>query len=109
MGAMESSPLLTVFLPIALAIVMLGLGLSLTKADFLRVAQSPRAVLVALVCQVLVLPAICLGLVIAFDLAPELAVGMMLLAASPGGTTANLYSHLAGGDVALNISLTAVN
>lgn len=108
-GAMESSPLLTVFLPIALAIVMLGLGLSLTKADFARVAQSPRAVLVALVCQVLILPAICLGLVIWFDLAPELAVGMMLLASSPGGTTANLYSHLAGGDVALNISLTAVN
>lgn len=106
---MQSSPLLTVFLPIALAIVMLGLGLSLTRADFVRVAQSPRAVLVALACQVLVLPAICLGLVLWFDLAPELAVGMMLLAASPGGTTANLYSHLAGGDVALNISLTAVN
>ncbi len=106
---MEQSSLLTVFLPIALAIVMLGLGLSLTKADFARVAQSPRAVLIALVCQVLILPAICFGLVLAFDLEPELAVGMMLLAASPGGTTANLYSHLAGGDVALNISLTAVN
>ena len=101
--------MLTVFLPVALAVVMLGLGLSLTKADFARVLSSPRAVLIALVCQVLVLPVICLGLVLAFDLAPELAVGMMLLAASPGGTTANLYSHLAGGDVALNISLTAVN
>jgi len=101
--------LLTVFLPVALAVVMLGLGLSLTKADFARVLSSPRAVVIALVCQVLVLPVICLGLVLAFDLAPELAVGMMLLAASPGGTTANLYSHLAGGDVALNISLTAVN
>ena len=106
---MESSSLLTVFLPVALAVVMLGLGLSLTKADFARVLSSPRAVVIALVCQVLVLPVICLGLVLAFDLAPELAVGMMLLAASPGGTTANLYSHLAGGDVALNISLTAVN
>ncbi|SDD91440.1 bile acid:sodium symporter family protein [Actinokineospora iranica] len=104
-----SSPLTTVFLPIALAIIMFGLGLTLTVADFTRVAKMPRAVLLALAVQVIVLPALCLGLVLLFDLEPDLAVGMMLLAASPGGTTANIFSHLAGGDVALNITLTAVN
>jgi BASS family bile acid:Na+ symporter len=88
---------------------MLGLGLGLTIEDFRRVAEHPKAAVFALVCQVLVLPALCFGLVLAFDLPPELAVGMMLLAASPGGTTANLYSHLFGGHVALNITLTAIN
>lgn len=103
------SALTLIGLPIALGIIMLGLGLGLTVEDFRRVAQHPRAAVIALVCQVLVLPAICFGLVLAFGLAPELAVGMMLLAASPGGTTANLYSHLFGGHVALNITLTAIN
>ncbi|MET8547383.1 bile acid:sodium symporter family protein [Micromonospora zamorensis] len=103
------SALTLIGLPIALGIIMLGLGLGLTIADFRRVAQHPRAAVIALVCQVLVLPALCFCLVLAFDLAPELAVGMMLLAASPGGTTANLYSHLFGGHVALNITLTAIN
>lgn len=103
------SLLTTVLLPAALGIVMLGLGLSLTTADFARVLAAPRVVLVALACQVVLLPVICFGLVLLFGLPPALAVGMMLLAASPGGTTANLFSHLARGDVALNISLTAVN
>lgn len=106
---MNSSTATTVFLPIALGVVMLGLGLSLTVADFSRVVRYPRAAAVALGCQILVLPGLCLALVLLFDLAPALAVGMMLLAASPGGTTANLFSHLAGGDVALNITLTAIN
>ncbi|OLF11459.1 bile acid:sodium symporter [Actinophytocola xinjiangensis] len=106
---MNSSTATTVFLPIALGVVMLGLGLSLTTADFRRVVRYPRAAAVALGCQILILPGLCLGLVLLFDLAPALAVGMMLLAASPGGTTANLFSHLAGGDVALNITLTAIN
>lgn len=106
---MNSSVATTVFLPIALAIVMFGLGLSLTVADFTRVVRYPKATIVALGCQILILPAICLGLVLLFDLEPTLAVGMMLLAASPGGTTANLFSHLARGDVALNITLTAIN
>jgi BASS family bile acid:Na+ symporter len=101
--------LTAVLLPAALGVVMLGLGLSLTTADFARVLAHPRAVLVALACQVVLLPTVCFALVLLFDLAPEFAVGMMLLAASPGGTTANLFSHLAGGDVALNVSLTAVN
>lgn len=106
---MNSSTATTVFLPIALGVIMLGLGLSLTVADFARVARYPKATIVALACQILVLPAVCLGLVLLFDLDPLLAVGMMLLAASPGGTTANLFSHLARGDVALNITLTAIN
>jgi BASS family bile acid:Na+ symporter len=96
-------------LPVALGIIMFGLGLSLRPADFARVAKHPKAVVIALVCQLVLLPALCLGLVMLFQLPPVLAVGMMLLAASPGGTTANLYSHLFRGDVALNISLTAVN
>ncbi|SCG44081.1 bile acid:sodium symporter family protein [Micromonospora coxensis] len=104
-----SSDVSLVLFPVALGIVMLGLGLTLTVDDFRRVATYPRAVVVALVCQMLVLPAVCLGLVLVADLRPELAVGMMLLAASPGGSTANLYSHLFGGNVALNITLTAIN
>ncbi len=88
---------------------MFGLGLSLTTEDFRRVARSPRAVVVALGLQVLVLPVVAFGLVTVFDVPPLLAVGVMLLAASPGGTTANLFSHLFRGDVALNISLTAIN
>ncbi|WAA66967.1 bile acid:sodium symporter family protein [Microbacterium oxydans] len=103
------SALTTIGLPVALGIIMLGLGLSLTLADFARVLKQPKAVIIALLCQLILLPAICFGLVLAFQLPPVLAVGMMMLAASPGGTTANLYSHLFRGDIALNISLTAVN
>lgn len=106
---MQDSALITTGLPIALAIIMFGLGLSLTVADFARVARSPRAVIGALVVQILILPAVAFGLVLVFGLPPILAVGVMLLAASPGGTTANLFSHLFRGDVALNISLTAIN
>lgn len=106
---MNDSALITTGLPIALAIIMFGLGLSLTVDDFRRVARSPKAVAVALGLQVLVLPVIAFGLVKLFDLDPLLAVGVMLLAASPGGTTANLFSHVFRGDVALNITLTAVN
>ncbi|MGK3951413.1 bile acid:sodium symporter family protein [Microbacterium sp. I2] len=103
------SALTSIGLPVALGIIMFGLGLSLTVGDFGRVLKQPKAVIVALLCQLILLPVICFGLVLAFQLPPVLAVGMMMLAASPGGTTANLYSHLFRGDVALNISLTAVN
>jgi BASS family bile acid:Na+ symporter len=103
------SALTTVGLPLALAIIMFGLGLDLTPTDFKRVARTPRAVAVALACQVVLLPAICFGLVLLFDLPALLGIGMLLLAASPGGTTANLFSHLFRGDVALNITLTAIN
>ena len=103
------SVLVTVGLPIALAVIMFGLGLSLTPDDFRRVRQAPVAVVVALTCQLLLLPAICFGLIVLLDLSPLLGIGMMLLAASPGGTSANLFSHLFRGDVALNVTLTAVN
>ncbi|MFD4429011.1 bile acid:sodium symporter family protein [Nocardia sp. NPDC058497] len=104
-----NSPLVSVGLPLALAVIMFGLGLSLTVADFTRIAKSPRIVAIALLCQVIALPIVAFGLVLLFDLPAILAVGMMLLASSPGGTTANLFSHLFRGDVALNVSLTAVN
>jgi BASS family bile acid:Na+ symporter len=103
------SALTTVGLPIALALIMFGLGLDLTTDDFRRVGRHPRAVAIALGCQLVLLPILCFGLVVLFDLPPLLGIGMMLLAASPGGTTANLFSHLFRGDVALNITLTAVN
>jgi BASS family bile acid:Na+ symporter len=106
---MSADPVTTLFLPLALGFIMFGLGLSLRIADFTRVLVFPRAVLIGLFCQVLILPFVCLGIAHAFGLEPALAVGLMLLAASPGGATANLYSHLANGDVALNITLTAIN
>jgi BASS family bile acid:Na+ symporter len=93
----------------ALALIMFGLGLSLTLGDFRRLLGHPKAVVLALVLQAVVLPAICYGLIVALDVAPVYAVGLMLLAASPGGVSANLFSHLFGGNVAMNISLTAIN
>jgi BASS family bile acid:Na+ symporter len=103
------SPLTTIGLPLALGIIMFGLGLSLTVADFHRVRRHPRAVAIALACQLLLLPLVCFGLVVLLDLSPLLGIGMLLLAASPGGTSANLFSHLFHGDVALNVTLTAIN
>ena len=93
----------------ALALIMFGLGLSLTLGDFRRLFGHPKAVVLALVLQAVVLPAICYGLIVGLGVAPVYAVGLMLLAASPGGVSANLFSHLFGGNVAMNISLTAIN
>lgn len=101
--------LVTAFLPVALAVVMAGLGLHLTVADFRRVAATPRATVLALAVQLLLLPPVAFALAWVTGLPGELALGLILLAASPGGVTANLFSHLARGDVALNVSLTAVN
>jgi bile acid:Na+ symporter, BASS family len=106
---MDFLQLLPTLLLIALALIMFGLGLSLTLADFRRVLGYPKAVLVALLLQMVVLPAACYGIVVGFGLTPVFAVGLMLLAASPGGVSANLFSHLFGGNVAMNISLTAIN
>ena len=92
-----------------MAVIMLGLGLSLTIADFRRVIVYPKAVFVGLFSQSVLLPFACYGIAKAFALPPALAVGLMLLSASPGGPTANLFSHLAKGDVALNVTLTATN
>ncbi|MBR9763338.1 MAG: bile acid:sodium symporter family protein [Rhodobacteraceae bacterium] len=93
----------------ALALIMFGLGLSLTRADFARVAKYPKAVVVALTVQMLLLPLASFTIAQAFDLPPALAIGLVILAAAPGGISANMLSHLFGGNVAMNITLTAVN
>jgi BASS family bile acid:Na+ symporter len=99
----------TVLLPLVLGVVMFGLGLSLTADDLLGMRANKQAIVIALVCQVLVLPALCFAMVLLLGLPPVLCVGMMLLAASPGGTSASLFSHLFRGDVALNVTVTAIN
>lgn len=103
------SGIITIFLPLALAIIMIGLGLELTLKDFARVTQHPKAVLIALFCQLVILVSIAFVICKVLALSPYLAVGLMLLAASPGGSTANLFSYLFKGDLALNITLTAIN
>lgn len=105
---MQQSTVLSVGLPVALVIIMLGLGLSLRIADFTRCVSRPWPLLVGVVCQVVILPLLCLALVYVADLPPAIGVGMMLLAASPGGTSAAIYTHLARGDLALSLTLAAV-
>jgi len=95
-------------LSIAVGIIMLGMGLSLTLRDFTRIKDQPKAVLVGLVNQLLLLPFIGLGLAYLFGLEKEVAVGLMLIAACPGGPVSNLISNLARGDLALSITLTAI-
>lgn len=106
---MDFLQLLPTLLLLSLALVMFGLGLSLRVDDFRRLLQHPKAVVLALVLQAVLLPLACYGIVRVFNLSPVYAVGLLLLAASPGGVSANLFSHLFGGNVALNISLTAIN
>ena len=103
------SGLFTFFLPIALAIMMTGLGLELTVKDFLRVQRHPKVIFLALFTQLIVLVFIAFLICTLLKLPPLLAVGLMLLAASPGGPTANLISYIFKGDVALNLTLTAIN
>lgn len=105
---MQSSLALSLGLPVTLFIVMLGLGLSLRLEDFSGVFARPKPLLVGLACQILLLPVLCLGLVWMSDLPPAVAVGMMLLAASPAGSSAALFTHLAKGDVALSLCLAAI-
>ena len=103
------SGIITIMLPLALAIIMIGLGLELTPKDFARVSKHPKAVLIALFFQLVLLVGIAFIICKVLALPPLLAVGLMLLAASPGGSTANLFSYLFKGDIALNITLTAIN
>lgn len=100
--------LLSVFLPLSLAIIMFALGLGLTVADFKRVAVQPKAFTIGLIGQVMMLPAVAFALIMAFGLSGELAVGMFILALCPGGVTSNILSKLAHGDVALSVSLTGI-
>ncbi|PZO41309.1 MAG: bile acid:sodium symporter [Shackletoniella antarctica] len=106
---MESSFLTAVFLPLALFTVMLGMGLGLTLEDFTRVLLYPKAVVVGLLAQLVLLPILGFILASIFSLSPELAVGVMILAACPGGPTSNLVTYLARGNVALSITLTAIS
>jgi len=106
---MEQNVITAVFLPLALAFIMLGMGLSLTIHDFRRIFIYPKAMVIGIVSQLILLPLIGFILVTLFDMNGALAVGVMILAACPGGPTSNLISHLAKGDIALSISLTAVS
>jgi len=94
--------------PIALALIMLGLGLGLTVNDFLRVVKIPRDFLVGFLCQVILLPIIAFILIKIIPMPLEIALGVMIIAAAPGGVTSNVLTKFANGDVALSISLTAI-
>jgi BASS family bile acid:Na+ symporter len=97
-----------VVLPIALAFIMFALGLGLTFDDFTRVARRPRDFFVGALSQIILLPAVAFALVSVWPLPPELALGVMIIAAAPGGVTSNILTSFARGDVALSISLTAI-
>ena len=94
--------------PIALALIMLGLGLGLTGRDFLRVVNYPKDFLVGFICQLILLPVVAFIIVLILDLPIEIALGVMIIAAAPGGVTSNVMTKFANGDVALSISLTAI-
>ena len=97
-----------VILPLALAFIMFVLGLGLTSADFLRVIKQPRDFFVGAFSQIILLPIVAFIIVMMWPIAPELAIGVMIIAAAPGGVTSNLLTSFAKGDVALSISLTAI-
>ncbi|MEM9155497.1 MAG: bile acid:sodium symporter family protein [Cyanobacteria bacterium P01_F01_bin.33] len=106
---MESSVLTAVILPLALFAIMLGMGLGLTIQDFQRIFVYPKGVAIGLLAQLVMLP--CVGIILAsvFPLSPELAVGVAIIAACPGGPTSNLVTYLGRGNVALSITLTAIS
>jgi len=100
--------IVTTIAPIALALLMLGLGLGLTPLDFKRVADHPKDFFVGFVCQLILLPIIAFALIKIFHTPIELALGVMIIAAAPGGVTSNVLTKFANGDVALSVSLTAI-
>jgi len=100
--------IVTKIAPIALALIMLGLGMGLTLQDFIRVLQRPRDFVIGLICQMFLLPVIAFILIKIFNTPLELALGVMIIAAAPGGVTSNVLTKFGGGDVALSISLTAI-
>lgn len=106
---MEGGILTEVVLPLSIFVIMVTMGMTLTPADFRRVLSAPRAVAVGLTCQLLVLPLLGFGVANVFQLEPVFAVGVVLLAASPGGTTSNLIVHVADADRALSVTLTALS
>ena len=100
--------IVTKIAPLSLALIMLALGMGLTVQDFTRVVKQPKDFLVGLLCQLIFLPIIAFALVFILDAPVELAVGLMIIAAAPGGVTSNILTKFANGDVALSISLTAI-
>ena len=94
--------------PIVLALIMLGLGLGLSIRDFTRILRNPGDFFVGLICQLIILPIVALAVALILNLPPPLAVGLMIIAAAPGGVTSNVLTKFANGDVALSISLTAI-
>ena len=100
--------IVTKIAPLCLAIIMFSLGLGLTINDFLRVIKYPKNFLVGFICQVILLPIIAFILINLITLTPEIALGVMIIAAAPGGVTSNVLTKFANGDVALSISLTAI-
>lgn len=104
---MEAGILTTIILPISLFFIMFGMGISLTVSDFGRVLDQPKAFVVGITAQMLLLPLLAFIVISAFEMDPLLAVGLMILSFCPGGTTSNMFSYLAKGDIALSISLTA--
>ena len=100
--------IVTTIAPIALALIMLGLGASLTVKDFTRVASNPKDFFIGMFCQLVLLPIVAYFLIIILKTPVELALGVMLIAAAPGGVTSNVLTKFANGDVALSISLTAI-
>ncbi|MDP3898915.1 MAG: bile acid:sodium symporter family protein [Mesorhizobium sp.] len=100
--------LITIFLPLALAVIMLSLGLGLTAADFARVARQPKAFAIGAFSQLVTIPIVAYAIAVAFRLPAELAVGLMILSFCPGGVTSNILTKLARGDLALSISLTGI-
>jgi BASS family bile acid:Na+ symporter len=100
--------IVTKIAPIILALMMLGLGTSLTINDFTRVIKNPKDFLVGLICQLILLPIVAFTLIKLLNTPAELALGVMIIAAAPGGVTSNIYTKFANGDVALSISLTAI-
>ena len=101
--------LVDIVLPITLILIMFGMGMTLRVKDFIRLKDYPRAVVAGLIGQLILLPLVGGALAVLWGLPPELAIGLIILAACPGGTTSNLVSHLARGDKPLSITLTAVN
>ncbi len=105
---MQDNPVIAIGLPVALAVIMVGIGLSLTLADFRAQARTPRATIIGTLGQVLVVPTIGIAVALLMDLPPIMAMGLVLVAACPGGSTSNLVTYLARGNVALSIILTVV-
>ena len=100
--------IVTKIAPIALALIMLGLGLGLSVKDFTRILRKPGDFFVGFVCQLILLPIVAYILILILNLPLEIALGLMIIAAAPGGVTSNVLTKFANGDVALSISLTAV-